>query len=158
MDRLWTFSSLLVAQFCTNNCPSWFLKVKLKGRKHCCELLCKTCPETAAIYKLLNSHAGGDIYRCMHLLRTLFAFTNWLNYSLNAKRRLLKFGTYLAKLTSRKYLGPHKVSVCWSNCFLSCLFYECGIELGTSRSEIQIATNGAQSYVNKMLDGSTYHG
>ena len=68
-------------------------------------------PETAAVNKLLDTHAGGDIYRCKHPLRTSVAIYKWRKKSSNAKRRQLKFGTYLAKLTSSQYLGPHKVSV-----------------------------------------------
>ena len=32
-----------------------------------------------------------------------------------AKRRQLRLGAYLAKLTPSKYPGPQKVSACWSN-------------------------------------------
>ena len=48
--------------------------------------------KTAVVNKLLDSHAGRDIYRCMH---ALLLFTNRKN-SLNAKRRQLKLGTNLA--------------------------------------------------------------
>ena len=33
--------------------------------------------ETAAVNKLQDSHAGGDIYSCKHSLRTSVAFQKW---------------------------------------------------------------------------------
>ena len=35
-------------------------------------------------------------------------------------------GTYLAKLTPSKYLGPHQVSAGWSTYYLSCLWIKIG--------------------------------
>ena len=60
----------------------------------------------------------------------LLLFTNWGEKISNEKRRQLKLGTHLAKLTPSKYLGPHQVSACWSSYYLSCLWY-CGHILAT---------------------------
>ena len=70
-------------------------------------------PETAEVNIQVDSHAGGDIYRPMHPLRTFVAFTIGGKNSSNSKRRQLKLGTSLAELTPSKYLGPHNLSA-WS--------------------------------------------
>ena len=66
--------------------------------------------ESAEVNIQLDSHVGGDIYRPMHPLRSYVAFHKLREKNSNGKRRQLKLGTHLAKLTPSKYLGPHQVS------------------------------------------------
>ena len=54
----------------------------------------------------------------MHPLRTFVGFRKWRKYSSKSKSQI-KLGTYLGKLTPSKYLGPHKVSACWSSCIFT---------------------------------------
>ena len=72
-------------------------------------------PETAAVNKQLDSHVGGDIYKPMKPFKTYVALYKWRKNSSYTKRRQIKLGTYLARLTPIKYLGPHNVSACWSS-------------------------------------------
>ena len=50
-------------------------------------------------------------------------FTNGGKILKIQKRRKLKLDTHLAKLTLNKYLGPHKVSACWSSCIFTAALY-----------------------------------
>ena len=68
----------------------------------------------AAVSRLLDSNVSGDIYRCMHPM-TYVALNQWRKKFFKYKKRRLKLDTYLAKLNLSKYLGPHKVSACWSS-------------------------------------------
>ena len=79
--------------------------------------------ETAKVNIQLYSHAGGDIYWLMHPMKTFVAFHKLRENVLNGKGRQLKLGSYLAKLTPRKYLVPHQVSACWSSYYLSGLWH-----------------------------------
>ena len=42
--------------------------------------------ETAAVNILLDFHAGGDIFRYMHLLRTLVTFHKWRKIFFKCKK------------------------------------------------------------------------
>ena len=45
--------------------------------------------ETATVNKLLDSYTSGDIYRCIHPLRTFAAFDKWRKNSSNAKQLIM---------------------------------------------------------------------
>ena len=69
--------------------------------------------ETATVNKLLDSYTSGDIYRCIHPLRTSAAFDKW-------RKNFFKCKTaYHAKVTPSMHLGPNNVSASWSSCIVT---------------------------------------
>ena len=70
------------------------------------------------------------------------------NYS-SAKRGLLKVVTYLAKLTPSNYLGPHKVSVCWS-----CSIFTAAVSESTLLTQVSLAeTRASQAGAEYFFEG-----